>query len=126
MSAPPKEVKFSKDEIEKIVSYIPYREQTETNELASNAEIWHVGSETMPSVGVVSEIFNYQINLADKMKQYEGIPENIKLEDALKRFLDKYIEKAKSQVKNKSAYMRLQQIPNKRILNRNHFKRFDN
>ena len=41
------------------------------------------------------------------MKQYKGIPENVKLEDALKRFLDKLIEKAKSQVKNKSAYMRL-------------------
>ena len=41
------------------------------------------------------------------MKQYKGIPENVKLEYALKRFLDQLIEKAKAQIKNKSAYMRL-------------------
>ena len=107
MSTPPGEVKFSKDEMEKIVSYILYKEQIERNASISNAEIWHIGSETMPRLGIVLEIFNYRTNLPDKMKGYEGIPENVKLEDALKRFLNKLIEKAKSQVKNKSAYVRL-------------------
>ena len=97
LSTPSKEIKFSKDEMEKIVSYIPYREQTETNMSDSNAEIWHVGSET----------FNYQINLSDEMKQYKGIPENVKLEGALKRFLDQLIEEAKSNINIKSAYIRL-------------------
>ena len=41
MSAPLKEVKFSKDEMEKIVSYIPYKEQIKTNVTASNAKIRH-------------------------------------------------------------------------------------
>ena len=90
MTAPSKQIKFFKDEIEKIVSYIPYN-----------------GSETMQWLGVVSEIFNYRINLQNKMKKYDGIPENVKLEDASKRFLDCLTEKAKSTVKNKTARMRL-------------------
>ena len=61
----------------------------------------------MPRLGIVSKIFNYRINLSEKMKEYEGIPENIKLEDALKRFLDRLIKSAKSTVKNKTAYIRL-------------------
>ena len=57
MSTPPKEVKFSKDEMEKIVSYIPYKGQIETTP-TSDMQIWHVECETMPRLGVVSEIFD--------------------------------------------------------------------
>ena len=107
MTTPPGQIKFSKEEIEKIVTYIPYNEQIRNNFETSNEEIWHVGSETMPRLSIVSEIFNHRINLSHEMKQYEGIPENIKLEDALKRFLDRLTEKAKSTVKSKTSHMRL-------------------
>ena len=103
----PGQIKFSKDEIEKIVSYIPNSKQIENNSEISNEEIWHVGSETMQRLGIISEIFNYQINLPNKMKKYDGIPENVKLEHALRRFLDCLTEKAKSTIKNKTAHVRL-------------------
>ena len=84
MSAPSSEIMFSKDEIEKIVRYIPYKKRVEMNTSASDSEVWQIGSETMPRLGVVSEILDYEINVSQKMKQCKGIPENIKLEDVLK------------------------------------------
>ena len=109
MTSLPRQMQFSKDEIEKIVSYIPYSERIRNNYNTSNEEdeIWHVRSEVMQRLGVISEIFNYRINLQNEMKKYQGIPENIKLEDALKRFLDRLTEKTKSTVKNKTSYMRI-------------------
>ena len=107
MTMPAGQMKFSKDKIEKIVSYIPYSERVEDSSEISNEEIWHVGSETMQQVGVVSEIFYCQINLPNEMTKYNGIPENVKLEDALRRFIDHFIEKAKSTVKNKTSYIRI-------------------
>ena len=61
----------------------------------------------MLQLGIVSEIFNYRINLPNKLRKYDGIPENVQLEDALKGFLNELTEKAKSTVKNKTAHMRL-------------------
>ena len=61
----------------------------------------------MEQLGVVSEIFNYRINLQNEMQKYDGILENIKLKDALKKFLDCLLEKAKSTIKNKTAFMRI-------------------
>ena len=69
MTTPPEQMKFSKDEIEKIVSYIPYSEQIQNDSEISNEEIWHVGSETMKQLGIVSEIFNYRINLPNEMRK---------------------------------------------------------
>ena len=105
-------MQFSKDELEKIVSYIPYHEAIESNDNQiindlNNAEIWHVGTELMDRLGVVSEIFNFHLNIFHKMKEYEGISENVKLEDVLKRFLDKCVEISKATVKNKSTFIRI-------------------
>ena len=105
-------MQFSKDELEKIISYIPYHKAIKTNDNQiinglNDAEIWHVGTELMDRLGVVSEIFNFHLNIFEKMKEYEGIPENVKLEDVLKRFLDKCVKTSKATVKKKSTFMRI-------------------
>ena len=108
MTTLPRQIQFSKEELEKIISYIPYNQHITNNYNTSNEEeISYMGSKTMEQLGIVSEIINYRINLQNEMKKYNSILENVKLKDSLKRFLDHLIEKAKLTIKNKTSYMRI-------------------
>ena len=96
---------FTEDELEKIVSYMPY-EETVTYQDDENVK--HQGTEIYKRVGVIAEIFKYNFNIEEMMECYDNeISGNKVVELVLRRIITHLLSVAKSTLKWENILFRI-------------------
>ena len=84
-----KKVSFTDEELERIVSYIPYEEKDQNASFVDDENVVHRGMEIYSRLGVVSEIFQFNFDVEEMMMRYDvKIPQNIVFQLVLRRIIN--------------------------------------